>query len=140
MLSRFVITFHPRSKCLLISWVHLPSAVILEPPKIIGRNNQYHDCYLVVSHLYTLCVCVCVCVCDPAQSCLSLCNPIDCSLPGLLSMGFPDKNTGIGCHFFLQGIFLTQGSSLHPLCLLHWQVNSLPHLPLGKPLKQHASD
>ena len=34
MLSRLVITFLPRSKCLLISWLQLPSAVILEPPKI----------------------------------------------------------------------------------------------------------
>ena len=35
---------------------------------------------------------------------------------------FPGKNTGMGCHFLLQGIFLTQG--LIP-GLLHWQVNSL---------------
>ena len=34
MLSRFVITFLPRSKCLLFSWLQSPSAVILEPPKI----------------------------------------------------------------------------------------------------------
>jgi len=34
MLSMLVITFLPRSKCLLISWVQSPSAVILEPPKI----------------------------------------------------------------------------------------------------------
>ena len=34
MLSRLVIGFLPRSKCLLISWLHLASAVILEPPKI----------------------------------------------------------------------------------------------------------
>ena len=34
MLSRFVIAFLPRSKCLLISWVQSPSAVILEPKKI----------------------------------------------------------------------------------------------------------
>ena len=34
MLSRLVITFLPRSKCLLISWMQSPSAVILEPPKI----------------------------------------------------------------------------------------------------------
>ena len=33
MLSRLVITFLPRSKCLLISWLQLSSAVILEPPK-----------------------------------------------------------------------------------------------------------
>ena len=34
MLSRLVIAFLPRSKCLLISWLLSPSAVILEPPKI----------------------------------------------------------------------------------------------------------
>ena len=34
MLSRWVITFLPRSKCLLISWLQSPSSVILEPPKI----------------------------------------------------------------------------------------------------------
>ena len=34
MLSRFVITFLPRSKCLLISWLQSPSAVILEPKNI----------------------------------------------------------------------------------------------------------
>ena len=33
MLSRLVITFLPRSKCLLIAWLQIPSAVILEPPK-----------------------------------------------------------------------------------------------------------
>ena len=36
---------------------------------------------------------------------------------------FPGKNTGVGCHFPLQAIFLTQG--LNPQ-LLHWQVDSLP--------------
>ena len=34
MLSRLVITFFPRNKCLLISWLQSPFAVILEPPKI----------------------------------------------------------------------------------------------------------
>ena len=34
MLSRFVIAFLPKSKCLLISWLQSPSAVILEPKKI----------------------------------------------------------------------------------------------------------
>ena len=34
MLSRFVITFLPRSMCLLISWLQSPSALIMEPPKI----------------------------------------------------------------------------------------------------------
>ena len=37
---------------------------------------------------------------------------------------FPGKNTGVGCHFLLQGIFSTQG--LNPP-LLHWQAGSLPN-------------
>ena len=36
---------------------------------------------------------------------------------------FPGKNTGVCCHFHLQGIFLTRGLRLH---LLHWQADSLP--------------
>ena len=41
---------------------------------------------------------------------------------------FPGKNTGVGCHFFFQGIFLSQGSNLR---LLHWQAASLPLSRLG---------
>ena len=41
MLSRLVITFLPRSKRLLISWLQSPSAVILEPPK----NKVWHCCH-----------------------------------------------------------------------------------------------
>ena len=44
----------------------------------------------------------------------------------LCPWGSPGKDTGVGCHFLLQGIFLTQGSNLRLLCLLHWQVGSLP--------------
>ena len=36
----------------------------------------------------------------------------------------PGKNTGVGCHFLLQGIFPTQGWNLHLLCLLLWQADS----------------
>ena len=52
---------------------------------------------------------------------------------------FPCKNTGMGCHFLIQGtfptqgIFLTQGSNPSLLHLLYWQVNSLPLVPPGKP-------
>ena len=44
----------------------------------------------------------------------------------------PGKNTGGDCHFLLQGIFPTQGSNQSLLCL-HWQVDSLPLAPAGKP-------
>ena len=43
------------------------------------------------------------------------------------------KNTGVGCHALLQGIFPTQGSNLCLLRLLHWQAGSLPLAPPGKP-------
>ena len=42
MLSRLVITFLPRSKRLLISWLQSPSSVILEPPALKKKNNASH--------------------------------------------------------------------------------------------------
>ena len=39
MLSRFVIAFLPKSKYLLISWLQSPSAVILEPKKIVNYTS-----------------------------------------------------------------------------------------------------
>ena len=43
VLSMLIITFLPRSKCLLILWLQLPSAVILEPPNI--KSAQLSQCY-----------------------------------------------------------------------------------------------
>jgi len=48
MLSRLVITFLPRSKCLLISWLQSPSAVILEPPKI--KSDTVSPVYPSISY------------------------------------------------------------------------------------------
>jgi len=50
---------------------------------------------------------------------------------------FPGKNSGagVGCHFLLQGIFPTQGPNL---CLLHWQMDSLPLSYQGSPEIQHT--
>ena len=45
-----------------------------------------------------------------AQSCLTLCDPMNCSLPGSSVHGeSPGKKTGVGFHALLQGIFPTQG-------------------------------
>ena len=46
--------------------------------------------------------------------------------------GSPGKNTAVGCHSLLRAIFLTQGSNPHLLCLLHWQVGSLPGEPRAR--------
>ena len=53
------------------------------------------------------------------QSCLTLCDPMDCSLATLLHpWDSAGKNTGVGCHALLQGILPTQGSKPG---LLHWK-------------------
>ena len=46
MLSRLVITFLPRSKCISISLLQSPSAVILETPKIVSHCFHYFPIYL----------------------------------------------------------------------------------------------
>ena len=63
-----------------------------------------------------------------------LCNTIDCSTPGSSVHGnFAGKNTEVGCHALLQGIFPSHGSNMHLLCLLYWQAGSLPLVPSRKP-------
>ena len=47
---------------------------------------------------------------EVAQSCLTLCSPMDPTRL-LCPWDFPSKCTGVGCHFLLQGIFLSQGSN-----------------------------
>ena len=76
--------------------------------------------YFGVINLYQM-----SCVCLVAQLCLTLCNLMDYSPPGSTVHGdSPGKNTGVGCHALLQGLFPAQGSNLGlPHCrriLYHW--------------------
>ena len=74
-------------------------------------------------------------LCIVAQSCPSLCDPMDCSPPGFsVHEDFPGKNTGVGCHALLQGIFSTQGSNPS---LLHcrWILYHLSHQ--GSPIPRY---
>ena len=76
----------------------------------------------------TLCICIshrhvhpkvprcrmdmCYVLCLVAQSCLTLCDPMNISLSGSSVHGdSPGKNTEVGCHTLLQGIFPIQGSN-----------------------------
>ena len=53
---------------------------------------------------------MCAVVCLVVQACPTLCDPTDCSPPGSSVHGDSSgKNTGVGCHGFLQEIFPTQG-------------------------------
>ena len=72
-----------------------------------------------MSHVKLLLLFIC-------KSCLTLCYSLSDS---------PGKNIGVGYHFLLQGIFLTQG--LNP-CLLYWQLESTTE-PLGKPKLESTS-
>ena len=77
-----------------------------------------------------MCVCVCVCVCSVVSDSL---QPHGLQPTRLLCpWNFPGKNTGVGYHFHLQGIFLTQRLNLHLFCI--GRQISLPLAPPGKPL------
>ena len=85
---------------------HAPSSWASLPPIPPSRSSQSAEpsspCYVAASYCAVLCL--------AAQSCPTICNPMDCSPPGSSVHGnSPGKNTGMGCHGILQGIFLTQG-------------------------------
>ena len=64
------------------------------------------------------------------QSCLTLCDPMDCSQPGSAVHGDSlGKNTGVGCHFLLQGDLPDPGIKPESPAL---QADSLPSEPPGK--------
>ena len=72
-----------------------------------------------------LCVCkVASVVCDSLRPYVLQPTRLPCPWASL------GKNTGVGCHALLQGIFPTQGSNLYLLHLLHWQASSVPPVPI----------
>ena len=74
-------------------------------------------------------------MCVRVRSVASDCNPMDCSPPGPCPWDSPSKDIGVGCHFILHGILLSEEWNPSLLCLLQWQVDSLPGKePPGKPL------
>ena len=68
-------------------------------------------------------------------------RPLGLQPPSLLCpQNFQARTVEAGCHFLLQGIFLTQGSNPCLLCLQHWQVDSLPLCNLRSPLQNPEVD
>ena len=66
-------------------------------------------------------------LCLVAQPCPTLCDPMDCNLPGSSFHGnSPGKNSGVGWHALLQGIFPTQGSN-PSLPHFRWILYHLSH-------------
>ena len=102
----------------------------LPPPSRFVTAFLLSSKHLLILLVHTVRVCAVLLQSCPSDS---LC-PYGLQPTGLLCpWDSPGKNTGVGCHALLQGIFLTQGSNPCVLCLLHWQVGSLPLVPPGKP-------
>ena len=78
----------------------------MEPPSLTPLVLAGDSLSLVPGRLYACMLCL------VAQSCLTLCDSMDHSPSGSSVQGeFLGKNTGVGCHALLQGIFSTQGSN-----------------------------
>ena len=90
-------------------------------------TNEWSCCAFSGSSAFVRCCCF---YCLGTQFCPTLATPWTVAPRLLCPWDFPGKNTGVGCHFLLPGIFLTQGSNL---CLLYWQVDSLLLSHLGSP-------
>ena len=81
-----------------------------------GKNkssNKSQTNFTRHQHLRIIpCVCVCVCVCVSCSVMSNFLQPRGLQFTRLLCQwDSPSKNTGVGCHFLLQGFFLTQGSN-----------------------------
>ena len=85
-----------------------------------GLLTHLHKCVLTFKIYLCMCVFSLVRPWTPARDPARLLCPRD----------FSGKKAGVGCHFLLQGIFLTQGQNP---CLLHQQENSFTTVPAGKP-------
>ena len=79
------------------------------------------------------------CAVCSTQSYLTLWDPMGSSPQGSCPWNSLDKNTGVGCPFLPQEVFPIRKLNLHPLHLLHWQADSLPLAPPGKPLVSRFS-
>ena len=103
---------------------------------ICSRDTWIQLAQTQISPSHSLAVYPCVCVLSRVQLFVT---PWTVARQLLCSWNFPGKNTGVGCHFLLQGIFPTQGLNRRLLHLLHWLVDSLPLAPPGKPLKSYLT-
>ena len=104
-----------------------PSLHIIELRIFLFNKCLLKDYYDLGIVMCLLCCCSLV-----TKSCSTLLQLHGLQLARLLCpWDYPGKDTRVGCHVLLQGIFQTQGSNL---CLLHWQVDSLPSSHQGSPM------
>ena len=132
--------YHPYTKHLFVGqlravyrappkWWQNSAAPHMVPKSVLGEERLPTHGYTIFPSGIFLYVVLCLVI----QSCSTLCDPMVCSLPGSsVHEDSPGKHTRVGCHFLLQGIFLTHRSNpclLHPL---HQQAVSLSAEPYNK--------
>ena len=104
---------------------------MLEMSAILHPASRSSISWRIMCVCVCVCVCVCLCLCVHMLSCLSCIGPF--ATPWTVAhpcpWDSPGQNTGVGCYALFQGIFPTQGSNPCLLCLLNWQVGSLPLAP-----------
>ena len=93
----------------------------------LSQNDHFQQFGVYSFGNFSLYLCICAVLCFVAQSCPTLCDPMDCSPPDPSLHGASSgKNTGVDCHAILQGIFPTQGSNpVIPHC--GWILYHLGH-------------
>ena len=111
----------------LLSWIIAPKA------SNYRNEGQYKvHLYCPPSHY------VCACMFSHMSRVQLFVTPWTVALQAPLFMGFSRQEYWSELLVFFQGIFLTQGSNPHLLCLLHSQADSLPLALLGKPLSHYT--
>ena len=116
--------------CFLYLQIYL-DFLLLESVVVIPVFWRFVHCIYDVTGAYS-----CSCA-KSLPSCLTLHNTVDLRSPEprlLCPWDSLGKNTGVGCHALLHGIFPIHGSNPCLLNLLHWQAGSLPLVPTGKPI------
>ena len=78
---------------------------------------------------------LCAALCLVTPLCPTLCDPMDCSLPGSsVCRDSPGKRTAVGCHVLLQGTFPTQVSCIAGRFFTSWAIRETQEYQSGQPI------
>ena len=119
------------------SFVRIQSSLVNYDSKLVSQTIWQSLPWSAQKKYLTITTSISICSSLHVDVCLHACSVMsDSLLPHglwpvrlLCPRNSPGKNTRVGSHFLLQGIFLTQQLNLSPLRLLFWQVGSLTAEP-----------
>ena len=119
-------------------WCCLPPRTPAPRDSCSGAQGSCHTCRTLMFLNFDLFISLARRHAKSLQLYLTLCDPVDCSPPSSSVHGIVQARRRVSCHALLQRIFLAQGSNLHLLCLLHWEMAFLPIAPPGKPVYESS--